>query len=178
MAKFALTNVFLPALSNYEEALQGLWSQWVASIRMCIVPTCWQWLSQPILWIVFVSVTYWRYYVQYCLCTNESYKPPLATYSLYFPSPNPARLCLTCPPPYVWLSRSILWIGSVSVTYWRHSTATCVLMKGTYSPPPTAHLSPPPTLPYLPPSHPPTPYACHSWYYSSCEKNLLKIQQC
>lgn len=29
--------------------LQGLWSQWVALIRMCGVPNCCQWLSQPTL---------------------------------------------------------------------------------------------------------------------------------
>ena len=169
MAKFAFTNSFLPALSNYEDPLQSLWSQWVASIRMYIVPTCWQWLYQPILWIVFVSVTYWRYYNAACVLMKVISSLWLLTLS--FPPPNLAQLCLTCPPIICdCLHGSILWIGSVSVTYWRHSTAACVLMKGTYSPPPTAHLSPPPTLPYLPTSIPPTPYACHSWYYSSCEK--------
>ena len=46
------------------------------------------------------------------------------------------------------LSRLIPWIESVSVTYWRHSTAAYVLVVALpafgYPPAPTAYLTPPP----------------------------------
>ena len=62
------------------------------------------------------------------------------------------------------LSRLILWIESVSVTYWRHSTAVCVLMEVL-------------TRLRLPtrPLHPPH-ITCHPWYYSHCEKAYSKIK--
>ena len=33
-------------LSNHEGALQGMWSHWMALIRMCVVPNCSQWMSR------------------------------------------------------------------------------------------------------------------------------------
>ena len=46
------------SLSNRERAPQGLWSHWMALIRMCVVSNCSQPLSRPILWIVAVCATY------------------------------------------------------------------------------------------------------------------------
>ena len=37
-AHICFTDDFLPTLSNHEEALQGLWSQRMALIRMCVAP--------------------------------------------------------------------------------------------------------------------------------------------
>ena len=70
-------------------------------------------------------------------------------------------------------SRLIQWIESVSVTYWRHSTAVCVFMEG------LIHLRLP-THPLHPPhpSHPSTPYNMPSVILQSLWKKLLKIQQC
>ena len=39
----------------------------MALIRMCVVPNCSQQLSQPILWIVTVCVTYWTYTTAVCV---------------------------------------------------------------------------------------------------------------
>ena len=36
-------------------------------IRICVVPNCSQRLSQPILWIVAVCVTYWTHSTAVCL---------------------------------------------------------------------------------------------------------------
>ena len=70
-----------------------------------------------------------------------------------------------------WQSRPILLIESVSVTYWRRSTAVCVLMESiaclwlsTCNP--TTH----PTH-----SRSPTPITCHPWYYSCCEESCTKF---
>ena len=52
---------FMLTLSNHEYALQSLWSQWTVLIKMCEAPSCCQWLSRLILWLVSVSVTYWRH---------------------------------------------------------------------------------------------------------------------
>ena len=57
----------LLSLSNHEGALQGLWSQWTALIRICALPKWCQWLSQPRQWIVSVSVTYWRWHSTTCV---------------------------------------------------------------------------------------------------------------
>ena len=61
-------------------------------------------------------------------------------------------------------------LQSVSVTYWRHSTAACVLVEG------ITHLRLP-TCPHHPSHPPPTcppPITCHQWYYSRCEKSCSK----
>ena len=50
------------------------------------------------------------------------------------------------------LSRPILWIVAVYVTYWTHSTAVCLLMVG------LTHLRLP-THPRHPPTHPPLIHA-------------------
>ena len=55
------------SLSNHERAPQGLWSHWMALIRMCVVPNCSQQLSWPILWIVAVYATYWTHTTAVCL---------------------------------------------------------------------------------------------------------------
>ena len=55
------------SLSNRERAPQGLWSHWMALIRMCVVPNCSQPLSRPILWIVAVCATYWTHSTAVCL---------------------------------------------------------------------------------------------------------------
>ena len=59
------------------------------------------------------------------------------------------------------LSRPVLWIKSLSVTYWRLSTAVCVLMEG------LTHL-------WLP-TH---PYNVPFMILQSLWKKLLKTQQC
>ena len=94
-------------------AIKGLWGQWVALIRMWLVPDC---------------------------CQR--------------------------------LSRSVLWIQSLSVTYWRHSTAVCVLMEAlTRLRLPTRPLHPPASCP-------PTPYNMSFLILQSLWKKLLKNQQC
>ena len=55
-----------------------------------------------------------------------------------------------------------LWIVSVHVTYWRHSTALWVRIGAL----PRLQL---PTRPHHPP-HPPTPYRLNPWYYRSWKK--------
>ena len=54
------------SLSNRERAPQGLWSHWMALIRMCVVPNCSQPLSRLILWIVAVCATYWTHSTAVC----------------------------------------------------------------------------------------------------------------
>ena len=54
------------SLSNHERAPQGLWSHWMALIRMCVVPNCSQQLSRPILWIEAVCATYWTHITAVC----------------------------------------------------------------------------------------------------------------
>ena len=54
------------SLSNRERAPQGLWSHWMALIRICVVPNCSQPLSRPILWIVAVCATYWTHSTAVC----------------------------------------------------------------------------------------------------------------
>ena len=39
----------------------------MALIRMCVVPSCSQSLSRPILWIVAVCATYWTHSTAVCL---------------------------------------------------------------------------------------------------------------
>ena len=61
-----------------------------------------------------------------------------------------------------WLFQPILWIESISVTYWRHSTAVYVLMEViTY---PRLSTQPIPLL-----STHLHPITCHPWYYSCCK---------
>ena len=79
----------LPSLSNCQDALQGLWGQWMSFIRMWVVPECYQfWLSRTILWIEYVSVTDWTHSNAVCVLmegiTPSSYSPTpiLSTYLL------------------------------------------------------------------------------------------------
>ena len=67
MTKSAFTDGFFPTLSNYEGALQGMWSQSITLIRMWVVPDCYRQLSRSILWIKSVSVTYWRHSTPVCV---------------------------------------------------------------------------------------------------------------
>ena len=55
------------SLSNHERAPQGLWSHWMALIRMCVVSNCSQLLSRPVLWIVAVCATYWTHTTAVCV---------------------------------------------------------------------------------------------------------------
>ena len=150
MTKSAFIDGFLPTLSNHQGALQGLWSQWMALIRMWVVPDCCQRLSQLILWIESISVTYWRH--------STAVYAFMALIRIW-----------VVPHCYQWLSRPILWIESVSVIYWRHSTTVCVVMEG------ITHIQRS-TRPHHPPhpSCPPTPITCHPWYYSCCGKSCSK----
>ena len=61
------------------------------------------------------------------------------------------------------LSQPILWIETICVTYWTHSTAVCVLVEAL-------------TCIRLPTfsHHLPTPYMWHSRYSSRCKKSRLK----
>ena len=67
------------SMSNREGAPQGLWSQWMALIRMCMVPNCSQRLSRPILWIVTACVTYWTHSTAACFL-NGRLNLPLAAH--------------------------------------------------------------------------------------------------
>ena len=88
------------SLSNYECAPQGLWSQWMALIRMCVVPNYSQQLSQPILWIVVVCATYQTNTTVACLLmvaltrlqlpTHPRHPPP------HHPPPTHPLICAIC----------------------------------------------------------------------------------
>ena len=41
--------------------------QWMALIRMCVMPNCSQWLPRPILWIEIICATYWTYSITVCV---------------------------------------------------------------------------------------------------------------
>ena len=64
-----------------------------------------------------------------------------------------------------------LVIEPVSVTYWRHGTAVCVLIEGITFLWLITHSSLLPTQP--PPAHSPL-VMCHLWHYSSCENICSK----
>ena len=55
------------SLSNHERAPQGLWRQWMALIRMCVMLNCSQRLSRSTLWIVTVCATYWTHTTAACV---------------------------------------------------------------------------------------------------------------
>ena len=86
MAKSAFTDGFLLTLSNHQGALQGLWSQWMALIRMWVVPDCCQQLSQPILLIESVSVTYWRHNIAVCVLMEDITRLRLPTHPTTHPT--------------------------------------------------------------------------------------------
>ena len=88
------------SLSNHERAPQGLWSHWMALIRMCVVPNCSQRLSRPILWIVAVCATYWTHSTAVCLLMVGLTRLWLPTHSRHPPNPlPPAHHPPTRPPP-------------------------------------------------------------------------------
>ena len=85
------------SLSNRERAPQGLWSHWMALIRMCVVPNCSQPLSRPILWIVAVCATYWTHSTAVCLLMVGLTRLRLSTHPR---CPPPTRPPPTRPPPH------------------------------------------------------------------------------
>ena len=96
-------------------------------------------------------------------------RPPMCTTGPRVFGASIIALIRMCVVPYCcqWLSQLILWIESVSVTYWRHSTAVCVLMES------ITRLSIP-TCPHHPSHililpHSP-PIMCHHWYHCCCKK--------
>ena len=76
------------SLSNRERTPQGLWSHWMALIRMCVLPNCSQPLSWPILWIVAVCATYWTHSTAVCLLMVGLTRLWLPTHPRH-PPPNP-----------------------------------------------------------------------------------------
>ena len=83
------------SLSNRERAPQGLWSHWMALIRMCVVPNCSQSLSRLILWIVAVCATYWTHSTAVCFLMVGLTRLRLPTH----PRHSPATLPPAHPPP-------------------------------------------------------------------------------
>ena len=75
------------SLSNHERAPQGLWSHWMALIRMYVAPNCSQWLSRPILWIVAVCATYWIHTTAVCLLIVALTRLRLPTHPRHPPTP-------------------------------------------------------------------------------------------
>ena len=67
----------------------------MALIRMCVVPDCSQQLSQPILWIVIVTVcaTYWAH-------TTAVYALMVALTNLQLPT-HPCHPTVPLPPAYL-----------------------------------------------------------------------------
>ena len=57
----------------------------MALIRVCVVPSCTQRLSWPILWIVIVYATYWAHSTAVCVLMEGSARLQLPT-PLYVPS--------------------------------------------------------------------------------------------
>ena len=71
--------------------------------------------------------------------------------------------------PMIVLTCPVDWVSFCHLL--KTHTAVCVLMEGTYNPPPATH---PPSSPTPPPTAHPPPITCHAWYYSRCEKSCSK----
>ena len=90
IARSAFTDGFLATLSSCIGALRGLWGHWGALIRIGVVSNCWQCPSRPILWVVYISVTYWGDSITVCALMAGRTRLWLA----HHPHPPP-----THPPP-------------------------------------------------------------------------------
>ena len=86
---FVNSIIFLSTLSNQRGTLQGLWSQWMALIRMPVILDCCLWLFWHILWIE-LSVLFHLLKTQHCyLCPNGRYNLLSPTHLLPPPTPPP-----------------------------------------------------------------------------------------